>query len=50
MIYVSTLFRHLPICLGTFEGLNQVVTFSGYKATLCTEEITVVGNHCTIHW
>jgi len=21
--------------LGTFEGLNQVVTFSGYKTTLC---------------
>jgi len=24
-------------------------TFSGYKATLCAEEITVVGHRCTIH-
>src|SRR5882762_7134687 len=39
-----------------FEGLNRVVqrmkycggTFSGYKATLCAEEITVVGHRCTI--
>jgi len=40
-----------------FQGLNRVVqrmkychgTFSGYKATLCAEEITVVGHRCTIH-
>jgi hypothetical protein len=38
-----------------FQGLNRVVqrmkychgTFSGYKATLCTSEITVVGHLCT---
>jgi hypothetical protein len=38
-----------------FQGLNRVVqrmkycggTFSGYKATLCAEETTVVGNRCT---
>jgi len=24
-------------------------TFSGYKATLCAEEITVVGHRCTIN-
>jgi Integrase zinc binding domain/RNase H-like domain found in reverse transcriptase len=38
-----------------FQGLNRVVqrmkychgTFSGYKATLCAEEITVVGHRCT---
>ena len=40
-----------------FQGLNRVVqrmkychgTFSGYKATLCAEEITVVGHRCTIN-
>ena len=40
-----------------FQGLNRVVqrmkychgTFSGYKATLCAEEITVVGHRCTFH-
>jgi hypothetical protein len=39
-----------------FEGMNRVVqrmkycggTFSGYKVTLCTSEITVVGHRCTI--
>ena len=39
-----------------FQGLNRVVqrmkysggTFSGYKATLCAEEIMVVGHRCTI--
>jgi hypothetical protein len=38
-----------------FQGLNRVVqrmkychgTFSGYKATLCASEITVVGHRCT---
>ena len=38
-----------------FQGLNRVVqrmkycggTFSGYKAILCAEEITVVGHRCT---
>jgi len=38
-----------------FQGLNRVAqrmkycggTFSGYKATLCAEETTVVGNQCT---
>ena len=38
-----------------FQGLNRVVqrmkycggTFSGHKATLCAEEITVVGHRCT---
>lgn len=38
-----------------FQGLNRVVqrmkychgTFSGYKATLCASEITVVGHLCT---
>jgi len=40
-----------------FQGLNRVVqrmkychgTFSGYKATLCAEEITVVGHRCTFN-
>ena len=39
-----------------FQNLNRVVqrmkycggTFSGYKTTLCAEEITVVGHRCTI--
>ena len=39
-----------------FQGLNRVVqrmrycggTFSGYKATLCAEEITVIGHRCTV--
>jgi hypothetical protein len=39
-----------------FQGLNRVVqrmkychgTFSGYKAILCAEEITVVGHRCTV--
>src|SRR5713226_4601894 len=39
-----------------FQGLNRVVqrmkysggTFSGYKATLCAEEIMVVGHRCTV--
>jgi hypothetical protein len=38
-----------------FQGLNRIVqrmkycggTFSGYKATLCASEITVVGHRCT---
>ena len=38
-----------------FQGLNHVVqrvkyssrTFSGYKSTLCAEEITAVGHRCT---
>ena len=40
-----------------FQGLNWVVqrvkysggTFSGYKSTLCAEEITVVRHRCTPH-
>jgi hypothetical protein len=39
-----------------FQNVNRVVqrmkycggTFSGYKSTLCAEEITVVGHRCTI--
>jgi hypothetical protein len=39
-----------------FQGLNRVQrmkychgTFSGYKATLCAEEIKVVGHRCTFN-